>query len=116
MEATLGLLAMSAIAWTSCKLFQIKEESLLVIKDLGVEIKTSYMLLRSETLFIDQARILEVILNEGVYEWEVRFYMAIIIEGQDSMEVVFHHLKPRLSVLLPVYHGTRACLKFSSVQ
>jgi phosphatidylinositol glycan class H protein len=82
-------------------------ESLLVIKDLGLELKTTYLLFnKQESKFIDQSKILEIIINEGISRWQVKFYLAVIVDG-GSVAVVFENLLPRLDVLKEVYNGTR---------
>ena len=39
--------------------------------------------------FIDHSRIADIIINEGITMLQVKFYMAIIVEGQDRMVIVF---------------------------
>lgn len=112
-----GLVTAFAI-WLASKVYTIKEgnsdpdilepvESLLVIKDLGLELKTTYLLFnKQESKFIDQSKILEIIINEGISRWQVKFYLAVIVDG-GSVAVVFENLLPRLDVLKEVYNGTR---------
>ncbi|KAI3657970.1 hypothetical protein MP638_003002 [Amoeboaphelidium occidentale] len=102
----IGLVTAFAI-WLTSKVYTIKEESLLVIKDLGLELKTTYLLFnKQESKFIDQSKILEIIINEGISRWQVKFYLAVIVDG-GSVAVVFENLLPRLDVLKEVYNGTR---------
>ena len=58
------------------------KESLLVIKDVGVQIKTTFCDGRSESRFLDQANIMEIIINEGMTRWQVKYYLAILLSGQ----------------------------------
>ena len=64
-------------------------ESLLAVRDLGLQIRTRYLLGAQRTRFIDRAHIADVILNEGIIFQAVVYYMAVIPEGQDRLMVVF---------------------------
>ncbi|KAF9430249.1 hypothetical protein BGZ76_000904 [Entomortierella beljakovae] len=82
-------------------------ETILVIRDVGVQVKTVYLGGRSSSRFIDRSKITDIIINEAITMMHIRVYMAIIVEGEDKMVVVFQHLLPRLKVLLQAYHGAR---------
>ncbi|CAM9426126.1 unnamed protein product, partial [Phaeothamnion confervicola] len=90
--------------------FSVREESLLVIQELGVQLTVKYADGREKSKFIDRAKIKAVIINEGVTMHRVVFYMAFVVEGSDCMIVAFEHLRPRLDALLRVYRGTRAAV------
>jgi hypothetical protein len=64
-------------------------ESLLVVRDLGIQLKTTYNTGRSQSKFIDKGKILELIINEGITLFQVKFYLAVLVEGEDKMSVVF---------------------------
>ncbi|RGB40912.1 GPI-GlcNAc transferase complex, PIG-H component-domain-containing protein [Rhizophagus diaphanus] len=95
------------IIWIWLKLNIVKEESILSIRDVGIQVKTIYMNGRSVSRFIDKSKISDIIINEGITMLQVKFYMTIIVDGQDRMVVVFEHLLPKLNILLQVYRGTR---------
>ncbi|KAF2077614.1 hypothetical protein CYY_001077 [Polysphondylium violaceum] len=93
------------------KLFIVKEESLIVMRELGVQIKRKYFL-RPDTLeFIDKNKIQNVIINEGITKHNVIFYMAFIVEGKNKMVLAFEDLIPRLNILLQIYRGTLSVIK-----
>lgn len=77
------------IIWIWLKLNIVKEESILSIRDVGIQVKTIYMNGRSVSKFIDKSKISDIIINEGITMLQVKFYMAIIVDGQDRMVVVF---------------------------
>src|ERR1044071_2569724 len=77
------------IIWIWIKLNMVKEESILSIRDVGIQVKTIYMNGRSVSRFIDRSKISDIIINEGITMLQVKFYMTIIVEGQDKMVVVF---------------------------
>ncbi|CAM9856141.1 unnamed protein product [Discosporangium mesarthrocarpum] len=107
----LGLgIVLVCLLWSFQHRLIVKEESLLVIPDLGVQIATKYADGRETTQFLDRAKIKEVLINEGITMQRVIFYMAFIVVGQDEMVVPFNNLKPRLDVLAEIYRGTRALI------
>ncbi|KAF9582013.1 hypothetical protein BGW38_000775 [Lunasporangiospora selenospora] len=92
------------------KLHMVTEETILVIRDVGVQVKTVYLGGRSVSRFIDRSKIQDIIINEAITMLHIRVYMAIIVEGEDRMVVVFQHLLPKLNVLLQAYHGARSII------
>jgi len=64
-------------------------ETILVIRDVGVQVKTVYLGGRSSSRFIDRSKISDIIINEAITMMHIRVYMAIIVEGEDRMVVVF---------------------------
>ncbi|KAG9296370.1 hypothetical protein G9A89_014962 [Geosiphon pyriformis] len=113
-----GIIITLLIIWVWSKCNIIKEGDfpgfdglqLVTAGEKHLSVKTSYMDGRCVSRFIDRSKILDVIINEGITMLQVKFYLAIIVESQDRMVVVFEHLLPRLNVLLEVYQGTRAVL------
>ncbi|KAG0347511.1 hypothetical protein BG005_000114 [Podila minutissima] len=101
------LITISRIA---IKFFMVTEETILVIRDVGIQVKTVYLGGRSVSRFIDRSKIQDIIINEAITMMHIRVYMAIIVEGQDKMVVVFQNLLPRLNVLLQAYHGARSII------
>jgi len=67
------------------------EESLLVIRGLGVQTSTnspSY-LWTSTTRFIPTSSIQDIFIHEAFKGFEVRFYLSIVVEGEGDAVVVF---------------------------
>ncbi|KAF0532445.1 putative glycosyltransferase [Gigaspora margarita] len=79
-----GMCITLLIIWLWTKFNIVKQESILSIRDIGIQVETVYI--------------------------NVKFYMAIIVEGQDRMVVVFQHLLPKYSILIQVYRGTRSII------
>eukprot|EP00744_Colponema_vietnamica_P019927 GILI01028241.1.p1 GENE.GILI01028241.1~~GILI01028241.1.p1 ORF type:complete len:178 (+),score=29.46 GILI01028241.1:40-573(+) len=92
------------------KMSMVKEESLLIIQELGVQIKRRYYSGKERHLFIDRTKIVDIIINEGFTMHSVIFYMAFIVQGKDKMVLPFEHFYPRLDSLLKVYRGTRSII------
>ncbi|ORZ01202.1 GPI-GlcNAc transferase complex, PIG-H component-domain-containing protein [Syncephalastrum racemosum] len=101
----------ACVLWLWLKSRVVKEEGILVMRDVGIQVRTTYWGGRSELLFIDKHKIDDIVINEGITMWQIKSYLAILIKNQDKMVVVFEHLLPRLRpVLLQVLWGTRAVM------
>lgn len=70
---------------------RMSEESLLVLQGLGVQTSTSsaYYFMSSTTTFIPTTQIQDIVIHEAFKGLEVRFYLAIIVEGDTEVVVVF---------------------------
>lgn len=67
------------------------EESLLVIRGLGIQTSTSSntCLSKATTRFIPTTQIQDIVIHEAFKGFEVRFYLAVIVEGERNVVVVF---------------------------
>lgn len=106
------------------------EESLLVIRGLGVQTSTSSptYLSTSATRFIPTNMIQDILIHEAFKGFEVKFYLAIVVEGEEDVVVVFpvsllyaigidfvclfafQSILPKRQILEEVWRGARACL------
>ncbi|KAF2737445.1 hypothetical protein EJ04DRAFT_593065 [Polyplosphaeria fusca] len=88
------------------------EESLLVLSSLGLQTRTSApsYLSTSTTRFIPSTSIQDIFIHEAFKGFEVRFYLAIVVKGEEDVVVVFPKLLPKREVLEEVWRGARACL------
>ncbi|KAI9479493.1 GPI-GlcNAc transferase complex, PIG-H component-domain-containing protein [Zychaea mexicana] len=77
------------LLWLWLKTHTVKQESILAIKDIGIQVRTVYWGGRSVSKFIDQHKIDDIIINEGITMWQIKSYMAILIKNQERMVVVF---------------------------
>lgn len=66
--------------------------------------------------FIPTSDIQDVFIHEAFRGFEVRFYLAIVVKGEEDIVVVFPHLLPRRAILEEVWRGTRKCLWESGVR
>ncbi|KAI8888531.1 hypothetical protein K501DRAFT_240525 [Backusella circina FSU 941] len=97
--------------WFFLKRKSVRQESILSIRDVGIQVKTVYWGGSVVSRFINRSKIEDVIINEGISFWQIKSYMAIMVKGEDKMTVVFEHLLPKLQpVLLRVYQGTRSII------
>lgn len=108
----------------------LAEESLLVIRGLGVQTSTSSSMYWSSaaTRFISTTQIQDIVIHEAFKGFEVRFYLAIIVEGESEVVVVFpvsvtsrytsrdiliapcQNMLPKRKILEEVWRGARHCL------
>lgn len=67
------------------------EESLLVIRGLGIQTSTSSAtyLFKASTRFIPTTQIQDIVIHEAFKGFEVRFYLAVIVDGERDVVVVF---------------------------
>ncbi|KAI1754919.1 GPI-GlcNAc transferase complex, PIG-H component-domain-containing protein [Xylaria castorea] len=89
------------------------EESLLVLRGLGIQTsssKDSLLAGRATTRFIPTEKILDVMINEAFHGFGVRYYLVVVVEGEPDVVVVFPRLLPRADVVERVWRGVRECL------
>lgn len=87
-------------------------ESLLVMRGLGVQTSSaagSY-LATTATRFIPTEKIQDILVNEAFRGFEVRYYLVVVVEGEEDLVVVFPELLPGLKIVEEVWRGARACL------
>lgn len=83
------------------------EESLLVLRGLGIETSTSSpsYLSTATTRFIPTTLIQDIVIHEAFKGFEVRFYLAVVVSEQTEVVVVFP-----VSYLTPLDLATGLCL------
>jgi phosphatidylinositol glycan class H protein len=88
------------------------EESLTVLSGLGIQTSTasSTYLQTPTTRFIPTTSIQDIFIYEAFKGFEVRFYLAIVVEGEADVVVVYPSLLPKRAILEEVWRGTRKCL------
>lgn len=67
------------------------EESLLTLRALGIQTTSisPYYFLPATTRFIPTAQIRDIFIHEAFLGFEVRYYLAIVVEGESEVVVVF---------------------------
>ncbi|KAF9818946.1 hypothetical protein IEO21_02484 [Rhodonia placenta] len=63
--------------------------------------------------FVPLASLQDFIINEGLWGWNVRYYLAAIHYSQQdtlSLRVAYENLLPRFPVILEVYRGVHEML------
>ncbi|RDW64916.1 Gpi-c transferase complex [Coleophoma cylindrospora] len=87
-------------------------ESLLVLRGLGIQTSTSAntYLSTATTRFIPTEKIQDIFVNEAFKGFEVRYYLVVVVEGEEDVVVVFPSLLPRRQIVETVWRGVRGCL------
>ncbi|KAK0652177.1 GPI-GlcNAc transferase complex, PIG-H component-domain-containing protein, partial [Cercophora newfieldiana] len=89
-------------------------ESLLVLRGLGIQTSTTsgfpWGSWRPATRFIPTEKIRDVLINEAFRGFEVRYYLVVVVEGEEDVVVVFPRLLPRRKIVEAVWRGVRGCL------
>ncbi|KAF3766307.1 hypothetical protein M406DRAFT_339559 [Cryphonectria parasitica EP155] len=89
-------------------------ESLLVLRGLGVQTSStggSYLASwRAGTRFIPTEKIRDVLINEAFRGFGVRYYLVVVVDGEDDVVVVFPRLLPGRGIVERVWRGVRGCL------
>mmetsp|Transcript_18322 Transcript_18322/g.30558 ORF Transcript_18322/g.30558 Transcript_18322/m.30558 type:complete len:166 (-) Transcript_18322:1371-1868(-) len=81
------------------------EESITVIKEFGIQIKTKYLFyISEEVLFLDHDKIDGYLLQECIVGTSIKFHLAFMVSGENSLTVVFQHVYPGLSALQDIYN------------
>ncbi|OAA74767.1 phosphatidylinositol N-acetylglucosaminyltransferase [Akanthomyces lecanii RCEF 1005] len=88
------------------------EESLLVMRGLGVQTRESApsYFASAATRFIPTEKIRDILVNEAFRGFEVRYYLIVVVEGEEDLVVVFPGLLPRRRIVEAVWRGARECL------
>ena len=89
-----------------------REYVLLILQGLGLQTSTSSSTYfqGATTRFIPTTSIQDIFIHEAFIGFEVRFYLAIVVRGEEDVVVVFPTLLPRRDILEKVWRGAKACL------
>jgi len=71
------------------RLYSIKQESVYVIRDMGIQLNRRRFIGFQSCRFIEKSKISAVVINEGITCGDIIFYLAILIRGQNKMVLVF---------------------------
>ena len=106
------LLPAAAIIFYGLSIRVYSQESLLVMRGLGVQTSESpkSYLAGTATRFIPTEKIQDILVNEAFRGFEVRYYLVVVVEGEDDLVVVFPGLLPRRAIVESVWRGARECL------
>lgn len=92
---------------------RVKQESLLVMRSLGLQTTTTFVTGRRVSKFINKEFIEDVVISEAISVQSVIFYLAILLRKVDSntpcLIPLFHRTLPRLDELRTVYRGIQDC-------
>jgi len=109
------------VTYLPCISFHPREllqlESVILLPPHGIQFETHRglfcMSLATTRRFIPLSTLRDVVINEGLRRWDVRYYLAAIrqnVHGELGLEVAFETLLPHFPVLLDVYRGVQEVL------
>ncbi|KAJ3064334.1 hypothetical protein HDU98_012234 [Podochytrium sp. JEL0797] len=84
-------------------------ESLLLIQNIGLQTRTTRGF-TSSTRFIPANKISEIVVNEAITLFQVKYYMAVIVDGEKEMLVVFGSCLPKLKFVKHAFWESRRIL------
>ncbi|VDB82798.1 unnamed protein product [Peniophora sp. CBMAI 1063] len=106
-----ALIVIGAISYLYARCTRVLYESIIAIPSLGVQFEThrgtSLFTWSVKRTFVSLAELDDLILNEALYGWNVRYYMAALYrtEGREiRLHVAYENILPRYAVLRPVLH------------
>ena len=105
--AWVALWAVVVALWAWSVRNRVRSESVLVLRDLGIQLQTTFVWGNASFLFVEKERILEILINEGVTCHAVVFYLAVVVKDAPDLLLVFPRLQPRLPTLRTVYNHLR---------
>ncbi|KAK4247112.1 phosphatidylinositol N-acetylglucosaminyltransferase subunit gpi15 [Corynascus novoguineensis] len=107
----------------ACRFRLHTTESVLVLRGLGIQTCSSGSAAAAagagggsrwgwarQTRFIPTEKIRDVLINEGFRGFEVRYYLCVVVEGEEDVVVLFPGTLPRRKIVEAVWRGIRACL------
>jgi phosphatidylinositol N-acetylglucosaminyltransferase subunit H len=109
---TLVLIPIAAAVFYVVLLRIHESESVLVLRGLGIQTSSTAdtYLASAVTRFIPTEKIQDILVNEAFRGLEVRYYLVVVVEGEDDVVVVFPRLLPRKKIVETVWRGVRGCL------
>ncbi|KAK3304329.1 GPI-GlcNAc transferase complex, PIG-H component-domain-containing protein [Chaetomium strumarium] len=91
-----------------------RTESVLVLRGLGIQTCTIRGkwggCFGTQTRFIPTEQIRDVLINEAFRGFEVRYYLIVVVEGEEDVVVLFPGLLPRRRIVEAVWRGVKGCL------
>lgn len=124
-----ALIALGTMYAAACCFALHRTESVLVLRGLGIQTCTSgsgsgYQYESGsgwlglwgsgwrprKTRFIPTEKIRDVLINEAFRGFEVRYYLIVVVEGEEEVVVLFPGLLPRRRIVEAVWRGVRGCL------
>ena len=79
----------------------------MICRGLGVQLTTQYRSGRQTSHFIEQSAIASVFIHEAMELHRVVFYLALEVQQESDLVVVFPSMRPQLAILQSVYRNLR---------
>ena len=92
---------------------EIIEESVLVIKDFGIQLKKKYASGLEESKFLERSKIEGIVIHEFINGSMVSFSLGFLVTESNSLILSFRHVYPGLEFIKRVY---LKCIEFETVK
>ncbi|KAL4463693.1 hypothetical protein ABPG72_009043 [Tetrahymena utriculariae] len=89
---------------------KLKKESLIITKNVGVLIEKKMINGKSNTQFFCISNMRDLIMNEGMTPYDVRYYLVLIAKDENHLIQLFSSFNLRLADLLKIYYPARMAL------
>lgn len=86
------ILLVILILWIVLKLGKVKEESVLVVKELGIQLERKYFNGKVRHVFVDINRLQSVLINESFHRCSVLFYLCFQVKDRKTLVLAFEVL------------------------
>ncbi|TDL27385.1 hypothetical protein BD410DRAFT_714188 [Rickenella mellea] len=112
-KSTTVLWGMNSIVSRCSGIYRLTE-SVIAVYPHGVQFETQRGLpmlpLFASKKFIPMKDIQDIIINEGLRRWDVKFYLALLVhplDGESQLHIAYENILPHFSVLFEIYHNLR---------
>jgi hypothetical protein len=88
------------VGWIYLQLTRIKRESMILLEHVGIQL-TSESLVSTTTIFLPIQEIKRIVIQEGIHQWKVRYYLSIITTSRGILvcfPVQYSHLASLTSI------------------
>ncbi|CAM6050487.1 unnamed protein product [Sphagnum compactum] len=99
--------------WHRCR---VEQEAVVVMPTLGVQLETVYCSKSVKRRFVPLHRILLPVINEAVTPTTCYSYLALLLRDESRLTLTFLHVRPPLSMLVPIRAALCAAVEQPSLQ
>jgi GPI-GlcNAc transferase complex, PIG-H component len=97
------LVVSSAFLVVRSILAEVIEESILIVRDFGIQLQLRYRTGTERSKFLDKDKIEGVIVHECIRGSSVHYQLAFLMKDETKLSLSFQHLYPGLNHLTRVY-------------
>ena len=101
--ASVLLFVVESLIFHLIRRYEVTEESVLLIKDFGVQIRQKYASGFEEIKFLERANVEEVIIHEFIQGSSVGFSLAFKVQDSNLLVLTFKNVYPGLDFIKRVY-------------
>ncbi|EEA08340.1 phosphatidylinositol-glycan biosynthesis class H protein, putative [Cryptosporidium muris RN66] len=98
------LLVLILIIYILGNKFIIRSQTIYILFDIGIQVKTLYAFNSEIIPFIDKTRIKSILINEGITYTEIFNYICVIIDDQYSIFLPFIYFKLPIEHIIIIYN------------